>query len=76
MLILIFGSKSGFGDDFGQSDRKKLYFTSLFGNTPLRNRGTPEDPGDQKLFERVCYTIRLYEKSQSFSFLHSVSELY
>ena len=36
MLTLIC-SKSGVGDDFGQYDKKKHYFTSLFGQTPLRN---------------------------------------
>ena len=57
MLVLIFGSKSGFGDDFGQSDH---YFTSLIGQRPFRNSATmatPEVPGDFKLFERVCYTL-------------------
>ena len=61
MLILIFGSKNGFGDDLGQYD-KNNYFTSLFGQTPLRNRvamATPKVPGDQNLFERVCYMLKL-----------------
>ena len=61
MLILIFGSTSGFGNDFGQSDaQQKHYFSSRFGQTPLRNKitmATPKVPGDQKLFERVCYII-------------------
>ena len=51
MLILIFGSKSGFGDNFGQYDTK-----TIFGQTLLRNSialGTPKDPGDQNLLERV-----------------------
>ena len=35
---------------------------SLFGQMPLRNRiamVTPKVPGDQKLFERVCYMLKL-----------------
>ena len=62
MLILIVGSKSGSGDDFGQYDNKKHYFTSLFGQTSLRYSvamATPKVPGDQKLFERVCYMLKL-----------------
>ena len=38
------------------------YFTSLFGQTPLKNSiamATPKVPGDQKLFERVCYMLKL-----------------
>ena len=57
----VFGSKSGFGDDFGQYD-KNYYFTSLFGQMALRNSvamATPKVPDDQKLFERVCYTLIL-----------------
>ena len=53
-LILIFGLKSGFGDDFRQYDTKTI--------TPLRNSiamATPKVPGDQKLFERMCYTLIL-----------------
>ena len=60
MLILIFGSKSGFGDDFKQYDTKTIIFTSLFGETPLNNSiamTTTKVPDDQKLFERVCYTL-------------------
>ena len=62
MLIPIFGSKCGFGDDFGQYDTKAHYFTSIFGQTPLRNSvvmATPKVAGDQKLFERVCYILKL-----------------
>ena len=58
--VLIFGSKSSFGDDLGQSDTKTHYFMSLFGQTLLRNRVTmaaPKVPGDQILFERVCYML-------------------
>ena len=38
------------------------YFTSLCGQTPLRNSiamATSKVPGDQKLFEAVCYTLTL-----------------
>ena len=62
MLILILGSKSGFGDDFGQYDTKTIILCLFFGQTPLRNSvvmETPEVPGDQKLFERVCYMLKL-----------------
>ena len=61
MLVLIFGSKSGFEDDFGQYDTKTI-FTSLFGQTPLSNSiamATPKVSGDQKLFERVCYMLKV-----------------
>ena len=59
MSILTFGSKSGFGDDFGNLTQNH-YFTSLFGQTPLRNNvvmATPKVPGDQKAFKRVCYML-------------------
>ena len=62
MLILILSSKSGFGDDFGQYDTKTIILRPFFVQTPLRNSvvmATPEVPGDQKLFERVCYTLKL-----------------
>ena len=62
MLILIFGSKSGFGDDFGQYDTKTIILRHFVGLTPLRNSvtmATPKIPGDQKLFERVCYMLKL-----------------
>ena len=61
MLILIFDSKSGFGDDFGQYDTKSLFYVA-FGQTSFRNSiamATPKVPGDQKLFERVCYMFKL-----------------
>ena len=51
MLILILGSKSGFGDDFRQYDTKIIILRHFFGQTPLRNRvtmATPKIPGDQK----------------------------
>ena len=62
MLILIFGSKSGLGDDFGQYDTKTIILRPFFGQTPLKNSvamTTPKVPGDQKLFERVCYMLKL-----------------
>ena len=61
MLIHIADSKSGFGDDFGQHGAKPLFyvhFWRLFGQTLLGHNiamATPKIPGDQKLFERVCY---------------------
>ena len=58
MLILIFGSKSGFGDDFGEYDAETIILRHRFGQTPLRNSvpmATPKVPGDQKLFERVFF---------------------
>ena len=65
MPIHILGSKSGFRDDFGQYDVKTITlrpFWHFFGQTPLRNSvamATPRIPGDQKLFERVCYMLKL-----------------
>ena len=65
MLIHIAGSKSGFRDDFGQYGTKQLsysHFWHFFGQTPLGNStaiATPKIPGDQKLFERVCYIEKL-----------------
>ena len=40
MLILIFGSKSGFGDDFGQSDTKTIILRCFLA---------------KRLFEEVCF---------------------
>ena len=62
MLILIFGSKSGFGDDFGKYDTKTIILRRFFGQTPFRNSvgmATSKVPVDQKLFERVCYMLKL-----------------
>ena len=62
MLILILGSKSGLGDDFGQYDTKTIILCRFFGQMPLRDSvamATPKIPGDQKLFERVCYMLKL-----------------
>ena len=61
MLIFIVGSKSGLRDDFGQYDTKPLSYIA-FGQTPLRNSfamATPKVPSDQKLFQKVCYTLIL-----------------
>ena len=54
MLILIAGSKSGFGDDFGRYDTKTIILRCIFGQKPLRNSvamATDKIPGDQKLFK-------------------------
>ena len=62
ILSLIFGSKSGLGDDFGHYDTKNIILRTLFGQTPLRNRvvlAAPKVPGHQKLDERVCYMLKL-----------------
>ena len=62
MLILILDSKSGCGADFGQYDTKAIIVRRFFGQTPLRNSvamATPKIPSDQKLFERVCYMLKL-----------------
>ena len=60
MLILIFGSKSGFGDDFGQYDTKTIILRRFLAKHLLEIvLATPKIPGDQKLFERVCYTFIL-----------------
>ena len=62
MLILIFGSKSGFRDDFGQYDTKTIILRPLFDQKPLRSSvvmATPKVPGDHKLFKRVCYMLKL-----------------
>ena len=62
MLILILSSKGGFGDDFGQYDTKSIILRRFFGQTSLRNSvamATPKIRGDQKLFERMCYMLKL-----------------
>ena len=69
MLILIFGSKSDFRDDFGQCDTKTIVLRCFFGQLSLRNSiamATPKVPGDQKLFERMCYTLILKVKKFQF----------
>ena len=50
MLILMAGSKSGFGDDFGQYDKKNIILRRIFDQTPLKHSvvmTTPKIPGDQ-----------------------------
>ena len=61
MLILITGSKSGFGDDFGQYDTKTIIFHRFWPNASQNSvaMATPKIPGDQKLFERMCYMLKL-----------------
>ena len=66
MVILISGSISSFGDDFGQYDTKTiilhLFLAVFFCQVPLRNSvvvATPKVPGNQKLFERACYLLKL-----------------
>ena len=62
MLILSLGSKSSFGDDFGQYDTKIIILRPFISQTFLRNSivmATPKVPGDQNLFKRVCYALKL-----------------
>ena len=77
-MILIYGSKSGLGDNFGQYGTKTIILCLFFGQTPFRNSvvmATPKVPGDKKLPERVLYAKT--KRDKSFSFLHlMVSELY
>ena len=64
MLILIFGSKSSFDNDLGQSDAKKIILHHFLASIAMV---IPEVPGDQKLSEQVRYAI--IRNSQTFSFL-------
>ena len=61
-------------DNMAQKPLFYVHFWRLFGQTLLGHNitmATPKIPGNQKLFEKVCYM------SQSFSFLDlTVSELY
>ena len=65
MLIYITGLNSVFRDDFRQYDTKPLFyahFDVFFGQMPLRNSvamATPKIPGNQRLFERVCYMLKV-----------------
>ena len=62
MLILIFGSKSDLGDDFGQYDTKTIILRLFFGQAPLRNSvvmAILKVPGYHKLFERRHYMLKL-----------------
>ena len=77
MLIHIAGSKSGFRDDFGHMTQKPLW--RFFGQTPLRNSvamATPKIPGDQKVFEKVCYMLKLKVTNFQLPRPIKVSELY
>ena len=59
MLILSFGSRSGFADDFGQSDTKTIILRHFLAKSILEITlpwATPKVPGSQ-LFERMCYTL-------------------
>ena len=59
MLTLIFGSKSGFGNDFRQYDTKTIILHLFFGQTPFSNSivmATPKVPGDLK---GVYYMLKL-----------------
>ena len=54
--------KKCFMDDFGQYDTKIIILRPLFDQMTLRKSivmATPKDPGEQKLFERVCYMLKL-----------------
>ena len=61
MLIFILSSRSGFGDDFGQYDTKTIILRRFLTKSLLEIAfmAIPKVPGDQKLFERVCYTLIL-----------------
>ena len=62
MLILIFGSKSGFGDDFGQYGTKTIILRRFLAKHFLEIALLWQHlrfPGDQKLFERLCYVLKL-----------------
>ena len=65
MLILIIGSKSYLGDNFGQYNTKTVILRRRFGQRPLRKSvvmATPKVLGHQKLLERVCYMLN-YRKT-------------
>ena len=71
MLILIFLAQKVVLGKISDNITQNNHFTSLFGQMPLRDSivmATPKVPGDQKLLERVCYTLKL--KVTSFIFLH------
>ena len=60
MLNLIFGSNIDFGDNFGQYDTNTIILRHFLAKCLLEIAlATPKVPGDQKLFERVCYTLIL-----------------
>ena len=62
MLILIFGSKSGFRLDFGQSDTETVILCRFLAKRLFSHSiamATSKVQDDQKLFERVYYTLIL-----------------
>ena len=60
MVILIFGSKSGLRDDFGQYDTKPIVLHRFLAKRLLEIvLPTPKVLGDQKLLERVSYMLKL-----------------
>ena len=60
MPILIFSSKSGLGDDFGQYNTKLIILLRFLGKRLLEIAFPwPKVPSDQKLFERVCCMFKL-----------------
>ena len=61
ILILIFASKSGLGDDFGQYDTKTIILRRSFAKRLLEIVLPWQHLRchDQKLFERVCYMLNL-----------------
>ena len=56
MLILIFDSKSGFRDVFGQYDTKTIILRRFLAKRLL---ATPKVPGYQKVFETASCTLIL-----------------
>ena len=49
-------------DNMTQKPLFYTHFWRFFGQTPLRNSvvmATPKVPGNQELFERVCYMLKL-----------------
>ena len=65
MLIHNADSKSGFEDDFGQHGAKTIIlcpFLFFFDQTLIGHNiamATPKITGNQKLFERVCYILKV-----------------
>ena len=57
-----FGLKKWFWGRFRTMTQKPSFYVVFFGLTPLTNSvamATPKIPGDQELFERVCYLLKL-----------------
>ena len=59
MLIHITGSKSGLRDDLRRYDTKAIILRPFLAFLAKRLLATPNIPGDQKLFERVYYMLKL-----------------